>query len=142
MSGGTDVCSAFVGGNPMWPVYAGEIQCRALACSLEAFNETGQAMQDEMGEMVISCFWKPMALNRRIIQPSKKFDLWYWTDALRKEPTVMPVCAFMSVYGRSSPVAYPKEKTSSISSHNHLKHTTKTHNHHQYYLHNREGLQR
>ncbi|MEA1898808.1 MAG: acetoacetate--CoA ligase [Bacteroidota bacterium] len=65
ISGGTDVCSAFVGGNPLWPVYSGEIQCRALACSLEAFNDEGQAVQDEMGEMVITmpmpsmpiCFW-------------------------------------------------------------------------------------
>ena len=35
MSGGTDVCSAFVGGNPLWPVHVGEIQCRALGCALE-----------------------------------------------------------------------------------------------------------
>jgi acetoacetyl-CoA synthetase len=57
MSGGTDVCSAFVGGNPLWPVYAGEIQCRALGCSLEAFNEDGKSVVDEVGEMVIT---KPM----------------------------------------------------------------------------------
>jgi acetoacetyl-CoA synthetase len=57
MSGGTDVCSAFVGGNPLWPVYAGEIQCRALGCSLEAFNESGESIVDDVGEMVIT---KPM----------------------------------------------------------------------------------
>jgi acetoacetyl-CoA synthetase len=57
MSGGTDVCSAFVGGNPLWPVYAGEIQCRALGCSLEAFNEHGKSVVEEVGEMVIT---KPM----------------------------------------------------------------------------------
>ena len=39
ISGGSDVCSAFVGGNPLLPVYSGEIQCRALGCQLEAFNE-------------------------------------------------------------------------------------------------------
>ncbi len=38
MSGGTDVCSAFVGGNPTGPVYSGEIQCRALGCKLEALR--------------------------------------------------------------------------------------------------------
>lgn len=54
MSGGTDVCSAFVGGNPQWPVYAGEIQCRALGCKLEAFDEEGRSVQDEVGEMVIT----------------------------------------------------------------------------------------
>lgn len=58
MSGGTDVCSAFVGGNPLWPVYEGEIQCRALGCSLEAWSEDAtQVAPDEEGEMVIT---KPM----------------------------------------------------------------------------------
>lgn len=54
MSGGTDVCSAFVGGNPTWPVYAGEIQCRALGCKLEAFDDEGRPVIDEVGEMVIT----------------------------------------------------------------------------------------
>lgn len=67
MSGGTDVCSAFVGGNPMWPVYAGEIQCRALACSMEALNEKGQAVQNEMGEMVIS-------------RPMPSMPIYFWND--------------------------------------------------------------
>jgi acetoacetyl-CoA synthetase len=57
MSGGTDVCSAFVGGNPTWPVYEGEIQCRALGCMLEAYNDEGKPVIDKVGEMVIS---KPM----------------------------------------------------------------------------------
>lgn len=57
MSGGTDVCSAFVGGNPLWPVYSGEIQCRALGCSLEAWNDDGKPVKGEVGEMVIT---KPM----------------------------------------------------------------------------------
>ncbi len=57
MSGGTDVCTAFVGGNPMLPVYEGEIQCRALGCALMAYNESGDAVWDEVGEMVIE---KPM----------------------------------------------------------------------------------
>jgi acetoacetyl-CoA synthetase len=57
MSGGTDVCSAFVGGNPTWPVFAGEIQCRALGCALDAFDEEGKPIADDVGEMVIT---KPM----------------------------------------------------------------------------------
>ena len=54
ISGGTDVCTAFVGGNPLWPVYKGEIQCRALGCSVEAYNEAGIPLEDEVGEMVIT----------------------------------------------------------------------------------------
>lgn len=67
MSGGTDVCSAFVGGNPLWPVYAGEIQCRALGCKLEAYNEQGQSITEAVGEMVIT---KPM--------PS--MPIYFWND--------------------------------------------------------------
>ncbi|MBT1695764.1 acetoacetate--CoA ligase [Fulvivirgaceae bacterium PWU4] len=72
MSGGTDVCSAFVGGTPLWPVYAGEIQCRALGCKLEAFDEQGKPVTGEVGEMVISApmpsmpvyFWNDPAFKR------------------------------------------------------------------------------
>lgn len=57
MSGGTDVCTALVGGNPWKPVYEGEIQCRCLGCSMFAFDEEGKPVIDEVGEMVIT---KPM----------------------------------------------------------------------------------
>ena len=71
-SGGTDVCSAFVGGNPTWPVYDGEIQCRALGCKLEAFNDEGKPVMDEVGEMVVTkpmpsmpvCFWNDPEFKR------------------------------------------------------------------------------
>jgi len=57
MSGGTDVCTAFVGGCPIWPVFSGEIQCRALGCDLEVWNDAGHPIINEVGEMVIT---KPM----------------------------------------------------------------------------------
>lgn len=52
--GGTDVCSGFVGGNPMLPVYAGELQAPYLGVSIEAWTETGQPVTGEVGEMVIT----------------------------------------------------------------------------------------
>ena len=67
MSGGTDVCTAFVGGVPWLPVYEGEIQGRALGCSMYAFDEDGKAVWDEVGEMVIT---KPM--------PS--MPVFFWND--------------------------------------------------------------
>ena len=67
LSGGTDICSAFVGGCPLLPVTAGEIQCRMLGCDLEAFDENGQAVHNQLGEMVIK---KPM--------PS--MPLYFWND--------------------------------------------------------------
>lgn len=54
MSGGTDVCTAFVGGCPVRPVRYGEIQCRALGCALYAWNDDGQEVVGEVGEMVIT----------------------------------------------------------------------------------------
>ncbi len=57
MAGGTDVCTAWVGGCPLLPVYKGEIQCRCLGASLEAWNEMGEAVEGEVGELVVT---KPM----------------------------------------------------------------------------------
>ena len=68
MSGGTDVCSAFVGGCPTVPLYEGEIQRRALGCAMSAFDEAGQELVGEVGEMVIT---KPM--------PS--MPIYFWNDA-------------------------------------------------------------
>ncbi|MGI8845095.1 MAG: acetoacetate--CoA ligase, partial [Thermoleophilaceae bacterium] len=53
-SGGTDVCTAFVGGVPVLPVHVGELQCRALGCSVEAWDEDGHAVVGEVGELVLT----------------------------------------------------------------------------------------
>ena len=54
ISGGTDVLTAFVMSCPMLPIYAGEMQCRALGCKVEAFNDAGQPVIEEVGELVIT----------------------------------------------------------------------------------------
>lgn len=53
-SGGTDVCTAFVGGCPVLPVYEGELQSASLGVSLEAFDEDGDSLVGEVGELVIT----------------------------------------------------------------------------------------
>ena len=53
-SGGTDLCTAFVGGVPLLPVYRGELQARALGAKVEAFDEDGNSVIDEVGELVIT----------------------------------------------------------------------------------------
>jgi acetoacetyl-CoA synthetase len=53
-SGGTDVCSSFVCGSPVLPVYSGEISGRALAVKAEAWDPSGQPVVDEVGELVIT----------------------------------------------------------------------------------------
>ncbi len=54
ISGGTDVCTAFVGSVPLEPVVAGEISCRCLGAKVEAFDEAGNVVTGEQGELVLS----------------------------------------------------------------------------------------
>ncbi len=66
-SGGTDLCTSFVGACPLLPVRAGELQARALGASVESWDEDGCAHVGEVGELVIT---KPM--------PS--MPLYFWND--------------------------------------------------------------
>ncbi len=54
LSGGTDVCTAVVGGVPILPVRKGEIQCRYLGSKVEAFDVNGKAVMNEVGELVLT----------------------------------------------------------------------------------------
>ena len=67
MSGGTDVCTAFVLANPFLPVYAGELQSRGLGCKVEAFDAQGKSVVDEVGELVIT-------------EPMPSMPLKFWND--------------------------------------------------------------
>jgi acetoacetyl-CoA synthetase len=71
-SGGTDVCAGLVGGVPTLPVYAGEIQARHLGVAAHAFNDRGEQVIDEVGELVIT---EPM--------PSMPVGFWGDTDGTR-----------------------------------------------------------
>jgi acetoacetyl-CoA synthetase len=67
-SGGTDVCTAFIGGNPLWSVHAGEMQCRCLGCAIEAFDDAGKPVYNDVGELVIT-------------QPMPSMPVFFWNDA-------------------------------------------------------------
>ncbi|MFZ1703654.1 MAG: acetoacetate--CoA ligase [Saprospiraceae bacterium] len=68
MSGGTDVCTAFVGGNISLPVYEGQIQSRTLGCALFALSDDGRKVkQGEVGEMVI-------------VKPMPCMPIYFWND--------------------------------------------------------------
>ena len=71
-SGGTDLCTAFVGGVPTLPVYRGELQARALGAKVEAWNADGKPVVGEVGELVIT---EPM--------PSMPLRLWGDEDGSR-----------------------------------------------------------
>ena len=71
-SGGTDVCTGFLGGSALLPVYAGEIACRCLGARIEAYDESGQPVIGRRGELVITA---PM--------PSMPVGFWGDSDGSR-----------------------------------------------------------
>ena len=78
MSGGTDVCTAFVGGVPGLPVYEGELQARALGAKVEAFDEHGRPLIGEVGELVLT---EPL--------PSMPICLWNDPDGARYRESLL-----------------------------------------------------
>ncbi|PRY27985.1 acetoacetate--CoA ligase [Pseudosporangium ferrugineum] len=54
LSGGTDVCTGFVGGTPLLPVVEGVISCRALGARVEAYDPEGKPVLEQLGELVIT----------------------------------------------------------------------------------------
>jgi acetoacetyl-CoA synthetase len=67
VSGGTDVCTAFVLSCPLMPVRAGEIQCRGLGAKVEAWDEAGRALVGEVGELVLT-------------EPLPSMPIGFWND--------------------------------------------------------------
>jgi acetoacetyl-CoA synthetase len=67
-SGGTDLCTAFVGGVPTLPVYLGELQARSLGASVEAWDPDGRPLIDEVGELVIT-------------RPMPSMPVFFWGDS-------------------------------------------------------------
>lgn len=67
VSGGTDVCTAFILGVPTLPVHAGELQCRGLGAKIESFNEKGESVTEEVGELVLT-------------EPFPSMPIYFWND--------------------------------------------------------------
>jgi acetoacetyl-CoA synthetase len=67
VSGGTDVCTAFLGPAPDVPVWLGELSCRALGAAVAAFDDKGNPVVDEVGELVVTA-------------PMPSMPLAFWND--------------------------------------------------------------
>jgi acetoacetyl-CoA synthetase len=63
ISGGTDFAGAFVGGLPTLPVHLGEMQCRCLGARVEAWDDAGRPLEDEVGELVCAAPMPSMPLH-------------------------------------------------------------------------------
>jgi acetoacetyl-CoA synthetase len=111
ISGGTDIISTFVLGNPLLPVWRGEIQCRGLGMKVEVFNEDGKPVRGEKGELVCSApfpsmpvgFWNDADGRKYRAAYFEKFpDVWCHGDyvELTEHDGVI-------IYGRSDAVLNP-----------------------------------
>jgi acetoacetyl-CoA synthetase len=111
ISGGTDIVSCFVLGNPMLPVWRGEIQCRGLGMAVQVFNDKAQPIRDEKGELVCTRpfpsmpvrFWNDPEGERYRKAYFERFDnVWCHGDyaELTGRDTVI-------IYGRSDAVLNP-----------------------------------
>ncbi|MCP2335265.1 acetoacetate--CoA ligase [Actinomadura rupiterrae] len=105
MSGGTDVCTAFLGPSPLLPLYAGVLQCRGLGARIESFSEAGEPVVDEVGELVLTepmpCmpvfFWKDEGGHRYRESYFEMFPgVWRHGDWIKIRPDGGCV-----IYGRS-----------------------------------------
>ncbi|MFC1782497.1 acetoacetate--CoA ligase [Planctomycetota bacterium] len=67
ISGGTDINGCFAAGNPMGPVYSGELQCRTLAMQVKAFDEKGNSVVNQTGELVCTA-------------PFPSMPIYFWND--------------------------------------------------------------
>lgn len=68
LSGGTDLCTAIVGAVPTVPVWRGEISARALGAKVEAYSESGEAVTEQVGELVLTA-------------PMPSMPVYFWGDA-------------------------------------------------------------
>ena len=111
ISGGTDILSCFALGNPMLPVRRGELQCRGLGMAVEVWNDDGQAVVGEQGELVCTrpfpsapvCFWNdPDGAKYRAAYFERFPGVWAHGDFAE-----LTVSGGLVIYGRSDAVLNP-----------------------------------
>jgi acetoacetyl-CoA synthetase len=111
VSGGTDLIGCFVGGNPMLPVRRGELQCRVLGMAVEAWDEQGNPVVGEKGELVCTrpfpslpvCFWNdPDGSRYRDAYFAEHPGVWTHGDFIEIRPDGGVV-----IYGRSDTTLNP-----------------------------------
>ena len=111
ISGGTDIVSCFVLGNPLRPVWRGEIQCRGLGMAVQVFDDAGQPIRNRKGELVCTrpfpsmpvAFWNDPDGSRYRSAYFERFEgIWCHGDyaELTARDTVI-------IYGRSDAVLNP-----------------------------------
>src|SRR5579875_228668 len=105
VSGGTDLCTAFVQSCPLLPIHSGELQCMALGAKVEAYSLEGKPVVGEVGELVITepmpsmpvCFWNDPDGRRYRESYFEMFPgVWRHGDWIQIQPDGASI-----IYGRS-----------------------------------------
>jgi acetoacetyl-CoA synthetase len=111
ISGGTDIVSCFVGGNPIGPVWRGEIQCRGLGMKVDVWDETGRPVRRQKGELVCTMPFPSMPVGFWNDPDGRKYHAAYferfpgvWTHGDYVELTEHDG---VIIYGRSDAVLNP-----------------------------------
>jgi acetoacetyl-CoA synthetase len=93
-SGGTDVCTGFVGSSPVHTVVSDEISCRCLGAKVEVFNGSGKSVVDAEGELVVTAPMPSMPIGLLNDAQGTRYRATYfehfpgvWTDCDRAVPT-------------------------------------------------------
>ncbi|MGB0449353.1 MAG: acetoacetate--CoA ligase [Porticoccaceae bacterium] len=97
ISGGTDILSCFVLGNPCLPVWEGEIQCRGLGMAVEIWNQQGQLVTEEKGELVCT-------------KPFPSTPIYFWNDPQNKK--------YLNAYFETYPGIWAQGDYGEITEHN------------------------
>ncbi|EDZ67412.1 acetoacetyl-CoA synthase [Nitrosococcus oceani AFC27] len=111
ISGGTDIVSCFALGNPILPVYRGELQCRGLGMKVEIFDEKGRSVQGQKGELVCTAPFPAMPVFFWNDPGGKK----YWAAYFERFPGVwahgdyaeLTAHGGLIIHGRSDTVLNP-----------------------------------
>jgi acetoacetyl-CoA synthetase len=101
ISGGTDIASGFVACAPTLPVRAGEIQCPELGVAAYAFNDAGQPVVDEVGELVIT-------------QPMPSMPVFFWNDPGNKRYLESYFDTFPGVWRHGDWIRFSPDRSSVI----------------------------
>jgi len=111
ISGGTDIISCFALGNPILPVHRGELQCRGLGMKVESFDENGNTINNEKGELVCTQAFPSMPIYFWNDSNGKKYqsayfdvypNIWHHGDYLKINDF-----GGVKIYGRSDTTLNP-----------------------------------
>ena len=111
ISGGTDIISCFALGNPIGPVYTGELQCRGLGMKVQAFDEKGSPVVNRKGELVCTAAFPSMPVSFWMDPDMKKYkgsyfdvypNVWRHGDFVEVTPH-----GGVIIYGRSDATLNP-----------------------------------